>query len=343
MTRHDDDDRWLDAFSPEDLEDPELAALDAAVSRVLAGFDETAGTTSRANTAGIALPPISASGGSEIETPTSTDNGHGRTSSMWPRAPLYGGLMLLAATALLYALLPPSAPAPSDAPLMADAVTPAPSDPPMVVAPEAVAVKDAQPAEVSDTRIADGQAHNGRPRERTAPKPTVSIPRDPAQQVIARSSAVTPTSGKDLGLLPTATTTLHIDGASAVLTTGNVRFVRDSQHDPVVTSIRLTELPLVANPIGTTFELVARRNVAALRVDQGRVHVEHTDGTVLANVTPGRELVAIPNRNIKPGFDVLETTGLSLDAVQSLVPADCLCRSRDVIASVASLRLARAD
>lgn len=269
------DDPWLDAFDLDDLDNPDLEAVDDAVARLKQHVVPTAGP---------------------------------RRSSTW----LWAGLAAaLAAGALLgvgwsqlwqrdassVAAAPPAPTAPLP--------TPRPTPPPL-------------PQPVPDV-------------------PPTAPPGASAEPVIAENHAPVPAPALQPGLQPHPRATVHVQGQTAVLVRGTLRYVHDAAHDPGVSQVRWEGLPLVATPVGTAFTVASEGSLAALAVSEGEVQLAHTDGRRLASLGPGQEVVVIGDLQHPTGLRVLEIDGAPLDRIGDRV-GEALA-SRELVSVVASLRL----
>ena len=79
--------------------------------------------------------------------------------------------------------------------------------------------------------------------------------------------------------------------------------------------------------------------MAAVRVQDGKVQLTDTNGSVVDTIAKGDERLIVSVPEAKDGLQILDTTQLSLNEVVNAVPAGCLCRPADVVAQVATLRL----
>jgi hypothetical protein len=134
-----------------------------------------------------------------------------------------------------------------------------------------------------------------------------------------------------------------VEGGVAYLAAGQLGWIHDAEHDPGVGSVALRTVPVALEPVGTAFVAEARPFVGAVRVTAGRVRVVHTDGTVLAELGPGQEAVAVTDLDSPIDVRLIHTTDLRLDALGAQLPSDCPCHLRDVVATVASLRLSTVE
>ena len=130
-----------------------------------------------------------------------------------------------------------------------------------------------------------------------------------------------------------------IEGDRALLASGLLSYRHDEAHDPGVRSIQVPSLDLELRPVGTVFTVSVRPLVAAMRVEDGAVEMVDGTNSVLATGRRGVELVAIPETDGGHALRILDTTGQNLRMVRQLVPEDCFCDPREVVAAVATLRL----
>lgn len=336
----DDPDAWLDAFGPDDLDDPELAQLDAALERLaprraqgphpawLIGVGVVAG----AGAVGVGLAAA------------------GLLALLWsgadPAQP--GGVALdRPGTPPLVAPARPES-IPDAAPERPDPRIAAPEPPPQALEPPRAAPQTppAAPGPSSGPRSAPAIAHHAAPTA-PAPLPAGGPPVDtPGATAIAnaqlRSSAADTRSGAPLrpGLIPAPDAEVIVRGRAAILRQGLLAYVHDAEHDPGVSRIGFEDLPVELVPVGTAFAVTAREGVGAVRVQEGTVHLVHTDGTRLAQLEAGQEALTVVDLDAPLGIRVIQTTGLPLGSFDLQLPPDCLCRPRDVVAATAAVRLA---
>lgn len=140
------------------------------------------------------------------------------------------------------------------------------------------------------------------------------------------------------GLLPASDAVVVVADGRATLIAGRLGYVHDAQHEPGVRSVAFADLPVTIEPVGTAFTVEDRDSVGAIRVTDGSVRVVHDDGTVLASLSAGDDALVVIDPRADRDVVVLDTTGKSLDAVRDALPIDCLCRPRDAVAAIASLR-----
>ena len=141
------------------------------------------------------------------------------------------------------------------------------------------------------------------------------------------------------GLIPEPGTEVVIAGSTAILSTGTLHYVHDAEHDPGVRSVALKHHPLQLVPVGTAFTVRSDDLLAAVRVQDGKVQLTDTNGSVVDTIAKGDERLIVSVPEAKDGLQILDTTELSLNEVVNAVPAGCLCRPADVVAQVATLRL----
>ena len=312
---------FLDAFGPTDLDDPDLARLDEAVDRL-------------AHT-----PPAA-------HTPPSTPPPANRrpTPALAALAGVVAGVIVGAAAAAgAFSLWPsPLLPDPPQPPTTT--ATSPPKDQPTAPPPKtrsthAPPAPPALPEPSTDALPASPLAPLAAPAPHIStappsPKTLHQPPAHPPQPPAAPPKRALP------GLVPDGSAVVTIARDRAVLHRGLLTYIHDADHEPGVHRVGLDDLPVLLEPVGTRFAAHAARFVGALRVTEGTVRVVHRDGTLLAHLSPGQEVVTVSDLDARLGVRLINTTDLPLDVLPAQLPPDCLCHPKDVIASIAAVRLA---
>ncbi|MBX2800085.1 MAG: hypothetical protein KTR31_20575 [Myxococcales bacterium] len=303
MTRPDD---WLDAFRPEDFDDPELAALDVAVHRLA----RPKGPQPKARVQGNRSATASRGIPESRATPSSDRAAQGARGA-WM---LLAGVGLAAALAwMTMASEPPE--------LSRQASTRAS---PQLQIPDAATPRPLRP------EVARGeQSTPGAPVVRAEP---LLAP--------AGGGAAEVASPPRPGLVPGPDAVVHIERGRAELVDGWLTYRHDAEHEPGVSSVAFRDVPVSLHPVGTAFDAISRGGVGGVRVSEGRVAARHVDGDPLSLLAPGAEALFVLDPDAVGGVVALDTTGQPLDQVLTLLPDGCLCRPRDVVALLARLRLA---
>jgi hypothetical protein len=301
-----DPDAWLDAFDPADLDDPQLDEIDASADRINRAVGRA--SVPAAPQAGASAPAAGLVG----------------------RASVPALLLALAAGALFGAwwVQAPTTPVPVAAP------HPVPVPVPLPV-PETAPAPTPEPAEVAATPDAGEARPIARPERATHPEPAPepAVAEEPAEAVVAAPEKVR----KQPGLIAHTDAKVVIQGDAAVISAGLLTFVRDETHQPGVERVVWRDLPLIARPVGTEFTVGSGPSLASIAVADGRVVLEHTDGSVLASLGPGDELSVTADDRSPLGLRLLHTDDVPLDELEAL---KCRCRPEDLVALVASLRFA---
>jgi hypothetical protein len=170
--------------------------------------------------------------------------------------------------------------------------------------------------------------------------PLLEPPPEAPEVAPARSVAAAGTPTLRTGLVPSEDAALTLAEGRAVLAGGLVTYLHDDTHEPGVRRVAFSEVPVELEPVGTAFVAGVRPYVGAVAVTDGAVRVLHDDGTLLAQLVPGDQAVAVPDREAPLGVRVVHTDGLPLDGLEARLPRDCPCKASDVVAVVAALRLA---
>lgn len=201
--------------------------------------------------------------------------------------------------------------------------------------------------------LPDAVVHAPRARVEPGPPSTISVPAEPVGRPAPAAGApdrVEPDAVAEVVAVEEAPLSglildeaqVRFEGDGVVLTSGRLRYLHDATHEPGVRRVHLAALDLELRPVGTAFDVVAQETAGIVRVDDGRVQVL-ADAVVLATLTVGDELVAVPDVQTTAGVRLLRTTGLPLDAVELMVPDDCLCKPADIVKTVARMRLERRE
>jgi len=176
------------------------------------------------------------------------------------------------------------------------------------------------------------------PTEPVPPPPEAVVPPAPARRPIAGTPAAPAAPRRpEPGLLPYDGAMLHLRDGTAILDRGVLRYVHDPEHDPGVERVRWSTLPVVATPVGTDFTVAAAADLGAIVVEAGVVRLELVDGTLLALLSAGDEIVILSDPEAPAGLRLLATGGRALDELASLAGSQA---RPELVALVASVRLA---
>lgn len=128
-----------------------------------------------------------------------------------------------------------------------------------------------------------------------------------------------------------------LDGRQVRLTRGVLVYQHDAEHEPGVRSLRFTDPALIVRPVGTAFAAAAQHGLAAVRVTEGEVWLQHTDGRPITTLRPGDE-VLLGTENDRLTW--VSTTGIGLGELPEALRLGNGAAQREVISLLASVRLA---
>lgn len=276
MSAHDED-AWLDAFGEHDLDDPELARVDAAVERLAAS-----------------APP------------------QGRVPRrVWPwlaGAVVAAGLLL--GVGLLWTSgTQPTQPVTSPVAERSTSTDGVPASSESQTSDEEGTAREtpgrerhAQPGLAVSTPPSEPAPA---PQTRVVPEHSSTTPPELAPEPRAP------------GLFAHGSTELRITEGVAHLDRGVLAYVHDAAHEPSADAVRSTALGVVARPVGTAFVTAADSDVAVFLVTDGRVRLHAEDGTLLSTLERGDEVTIHRASEGADALLIRPTAGIGLDEIKT--------------------------
>lgn len=130
------------------------------------------------------------------------------------------------------------------------------------------------------------------------PKPRVAVAALKAPRVVVPAPPTPPPSlplQTRRGLTVSSGSQGTVVGATAHLQSGVVSYVHTPDIDPGVRTVRLTELDVRCDPVGTAFVVGSRGGMAVVVVTDGVVHIKRR-GRILRSLKPGQGIVLAGDR-----------------------------------------------